>query len=71
MKNCYIENKKENAKALNDLARHQMILRLMKDIRIDIEVCKIEGWDCMEYINLLKKEIDRFAEQNKNAQKTT
>lgn len=43
----------ETRKALNDLARHKMICRLLTDIRIDLEVCEIEGWDKMECIQTL------------------
>lgn len=46
--------------ALNRLAREQMKLRLMKDIRIDIEVCKLEGIDYKQYLKELKDIIDSF-----------
>lgn len=49
---------KETAKALNDLARHKAILRILKDVRIDLEICEIEGWDKTEYIKQLKKLLD-------------
>ena len=29
---------KKTAKALNDLARHTAILRILKDVRIDLEI---------------------------------
>ena len=45
---------KETAKALNDLARHKAIVRLLADIRIDLEICELEGWDKTDYINRLK-----------------
>lgn len=56
---------KENApeadrKALNTLAREQLKLKLLNDIRLDIEVCKIENWDYKEYLLELKKLIDSF-----------
>lgn len=60
MRNCYIESGKENAFALNRLAREQMKLKLMQDIRIDIEVCRLEGWECKEYLRELKNIIDGF-----------
>lgn len=50
----------ETSEALNTLARHQMICRLLKDIRFDMEVCRIEGWDETEYIRMLKSELDRM-----------
>ena len=46
--------------ALNRLAREQMKLRLMQDIRADIEVCKLEGIDYKEYLIELKEIIDGF-----------
>lgn len=48
------------AKALNDLARHKTILRLLNDIRIDMEICEIEGWDKTEYLNQIKQLINSF-----------
>lgn len=56
---------KENAleadrKALNKLTREQLKLKLLNDIRLDIEVCKIEGWDYKVYLMELKEIIDSF-----------
>lgn len=45
---------------LNRLAREQMKLRLMQDIRTDLVVCEIEGWDKREYLNELKELINSF-----------
>ena len=45
---------------LNRLAREQTKLKLMVDIRIDIEVCKLEGIDYKEYLIELKSIIDGF-----------
>ena len=46
---------KETAKALNDLARHTAIARILNDIRIDMEICEIEGWSKSEYLNLIRQ----------------
>ena len=46
--------------SLNRLAREQMKLRLMQDIRTDLIVCEIEGWDKTEYLNELKELINSF-----------
>ena len=51
------------APSLNRLAREQMKLKLMQDIRTDLIVCEIEGWSKMEYLNELKELIDGFFEQ--------
>ena len=46
--------------ALNRLAREQTKFKLLQDIRIDIEVCKLEGIDYKEYLVELKSIIDGF-----------
>lgn len=40
--------------ALQQLARHQMITLLYRDILQDMAVCEIEGWDKTEYISELQ-----------------
>ena len=48
------------APSLNRLAREQMKLKLLEDIRMDLIVCEIEGWDKMEYINELNELVNNF-----------
>lgn len=48
----------ETRKALNRLAREQIKLRLLADIRFDLAVCEIEGWDKTEYLTELKEMMD-------------
>ena len=55
---------RETAKALNDLARHTAIVRILSDIRIDMEICEIEGWDKREYLNLIRHLLDSIGRQN-------
>ena len=50
----------EIGQTLNQLAREQMKLRLMQDIRVDIEVCKLEGINYKDYLLELKDMIDGF-----------
>ena len=50
----------EVGQALNKLAREQMKLRLMQDIRVDIEICKLEGINYKDYLLELKDMIDGF-----------
>lgn len=54
------------ARALNQLAREQMIKRLLADINADLTVCRLEGWDAGEYVERLKKEIDGVYELFEN-----
>ena len=54
----------DTARALNNLARHKAIVRLLNDIRMDMEICEIEGWDKNEYLNLLKQMLNSIGGQN-------
>ena len=54
---------RDTARALNDLARHKAIFRLLSDIRIDLEICELEGWDKTEYINKLKELLDSIGSE--------
>ena len=56
------------APSLNRLAREKMKLKLMQDIRTDLMVCEIEGWDKMEYLNELKELIDGFFKQTERSE---
>ena len=54
----------DTARALNDLSRHTAIVRLLNDIRIDMEICEIEGWDKNEYLNLIRQLLNSIGGQN-------
>lgn len=41
----------ETSRVLNRVCRESMKERLLRDILVDLTVCKLEGWDKMEYIN--------------------
>ena len=36
-------------------------LRLLADIRVDLEICALEGWDKKAYIRELKQLIDSIS----------
>ena len=55
---------KDTARALNDLARHTAIVRILNFIRIDMEIWEIEGWDKREYLNLIRQLLNSMGEQN-------
>ena len=54
-------NTQEKADAINRLAREQMKLKLLQDIRVDLMICEIEGYDKKQYINELRDMIDTIA----------
>lgn len=45
------------ARTVNELARERFKLKLLNDIRCDLMICELEGWDKMEYINEIRKLI--------------
>ena len=55
MKNWRLSEKatEEEKKALQTLCREQLKIKILADIKQDITVCKIEGWDYKEYLNEL------------------
>lgn len=53
------------SKTVNTLARKKFQEQLLKEIRFDLMVCEIEGWDKKEYINELKKLINSIDTSNK------
>lgn len=46
-----VPDSSKTRRKMQELARHQMITKLYADILMDINICDIEGWDKMEYIN--------------------
>ena len=53
----------DTARALNDLARHKAIVRILNDIRMDMEICEIEGWSKSEYLNSIRKLLDSIGRE--------
>jgi len=51
----------EYRRVLNDLARKKVQEQLLRDIQFDMIVCKLEGWDHMEYLCELKRLIMRLS----------
>ena len=50
-------------RAMQELARHQMITRLYADILADIQICEIEGWDRLEYIHQLQDTLNSITKE--------
>ena len=60
-----MEGNESISKSLNHLAREQVKLRILSDIKIDMAVCEIEDWDKTEYINELKELINSIGKEIK------
>lgn len=50
----------ETRKALNDLARHQLIVRILQEIEFDLMICEIEGWDKRKFIRQIQSAVDKI-----------
>ena len=48
----------ETPRKLQELARHQFITRMYKEILFDMQVCETEGWDRMEFINQIREALN-------------
>lgn len=48
------------SKTVNTLARKRFQEQLLKDIRCDLIICELEGWDKKEYIRELKEILNSF-----------
>ena len=55
-------------RALQELARHQMITKLYADILTDMQICEIEGWDKLEYIHLLQDLLNSLTKEVRNGE---
>ena len=55
---------KESAKKLQELAREEMKHKLLADILMDMEICKLEWRDVLEYSNSIKQMIDSILPNN-------
>lgn len=48
------------AKTVNTLARMKFQEELLKEIRVDLMICEMEGWDKKEYIRELQNLLNSF-----------
>ena len=45
--------------AVQMLARHETILKLLADVAADMQVCALEGWDVWEYPRMIRDAIPK------------
>lgn len=54
--------------AMNDLARAKFKEMFLKDLTIDLMICKVEGWDATEYIAEIHSLVDNVYKSIKPSQ---
>lgn len=59
-KGIKFENSPQIPKKLQELSRHEMIARIYQDILIDMTICKIHGWNVLEYPKMIIAEINKL-----------
>lgn len=57
----------ETRKALNDLARHQLIVRILQEIEFDLMICEIEGWDKRKFIRQIQSAVDKITKEKNSS----
>ena len=62
---------REYRKRLQELARHQLLSRLLSDILTDMAICRLENWNLQEYPNMIKRELDRILTEVDNEKMMT
>lgn len=53
----------ETRKQYNRFARETMKYRLLRDIRVDLQICELEGWSKTEYLDELREMINQLGEK--------
>uniref|UniRef100_UPI003F58EF07 hypothetical protein n=1 Tax=Vibrio cholerae TaxID=666 RepID=UPI003F58EF07 len=48
------------ARTVNELARERFKLKILNDIRCDLMICELEGWDKIEYINEIRMLVNEI-----------
>ena len=57
--NGVIIEDEETEYALQQAARESFILKMLQEILLDMNICKLKGWDIMEYPNRIHEEVAR------------
>ena len=55
----------DTRRALQVLAREQLILKLLADILFDINVCRLEGWDWREFPREIIKAVSDIVQDKR------
>lgn len=46
-----------NRKKIQDMCRHAFINKMYAELLMDMEICKLEGWDVLEFPRMLKQAL--------------
>lgn len=55
--NDWMSADEANRKHLQDMCRHDFINKMYAELLTDMEICKLEGWDILEFPRMLKQAL--------------
>lgn len=55
--NDWMNSDAENRKKIQDACRHAFVNKMYAELLIDMEICKLEGWDVLEFPRMLKQAL--------------
>ena len=55
--NDWMSADEENRKKIQDACRHAFVKKMYAELLTDMEICKLEGWDILEFPRMLKQAI--------------
>ena len=55
--NDWMNADEENRKKIQDACRHAFVNKMYAELLEDMEICKLEGWDILEFPRMLKQAL--------------
>ena len=55
--NDWMSAEEENRKKIQDACRHAFVKKMYAELLTDMEICKLEGWDVLEFPRMLKQAL--------------
>ena len=55
--NEWMSADEENRKKIQDACRHAFVKKMYAELLTDMEICKLEGWDILEFPRMLKQAL--------------
>ena len=56
--NDWMSADEENRKKIQDACRHAFINKIYAELLMDMEICKLEKWDVLEFPRMIKQALD-------------
>ena len=55
----WLDADQAHSKQLQDGCRHRFIVKMFAELLTDMEICKLEGWDVLEFPRMLRRELNK------------